>query len=61
MPLADVGSVVSGRMPVLVPEIVLLHKAYEGSAKDEVDFRAAVPHLTPSARAWLLFALKRLV
>ena len=42
-----------------MPEIVLLHKAHEGTAKDEADFRASVSHLTPSARAWLLFALNR--
>jgi hypothetical protein len=59
MPLADIGSVVSEHVPILVPEIVLLHKAHERTAKDEADFRASVPLLTPSARAWLLSALNQ--
>jgi hypothetical protein len=38
MPLADIGIVVSGDIPVLVPEIVLLYKAHERTEKNEVDF-----------------------
>ena len=56
-PLAEMGSVVSGCVPVLVPEIVLLYKAHEQTEKDEADFRAAVPHLSASATAWLVRAL----
>jgi hypothetical protein len=40
-----------------VPEIVLLYKAHELTEKDEADFRSALPHLTPSQKAWLLEAL----
>ena len=42
----------------MVPEIVLLYKAHEGAEKDETDFRAALPHLSPSATAWLVRALE---
>jgi hypothetical protein len=42
----------------LVPEIVLLYKAHEGTEKDEADFRAVLPHLSPSAVAWLVQALE---
>jgi hypothetical protein len=52
------GSVISGGIPILAPEIVLLHKAHEGAEKDEADFREALPHLSPSAMAWLLWALE---
>ncbi len=58
MPLAEMGSVISGGIPILAPEIVLLHKAHEGAEKDEADFRAALPHLSPSATAWLVRALE---
>lgn len=57
MPLSDIGIVTSDRLPILVPEIVLLYKAHEGTAKDEVDFGAALPRLTCPAKAWLLRAL----
>ena len=56
-PLAEVGVIASGGMPILVPEIVLLYKAHELTEKDEADFRSALPHLTPSLKAWLLGAL----
>ena len=58
MPLAEMGSVISGGIPILVPEIVLLYKAHEGTEKDEADFRAVLPHLSPSAVAWLVQALE---
>ena len=57
MPLADIGTVVSGNMPILVPEIVLLYKAHERTDKDEADFRETLPHLTSLAKGWLLHAL----
>ena len=41
MPLADIGIIASGKIPILVPEIVLLYKAHERTEKDEADFRAA--------------------
>ena len=49
---------ISGGIPVLVPEIVLLYKAHEQIEKDEADFRATLPHLSPSATAWLVRALE---
>jgi hypothetical protein len=52
------GGVISDGIPILAPEIVLLHKAHEGAEKDEADFREALPHLSPSATAWLLWALE---
>lgn len=57
MPLTDIGIVTSNRLPILVPEIVLLYKAHEGTAKDEADFRTTLPHLATSTRTWLLRAL----
>jgi len=57
-PLAEVGVMSSaGGVPILVPEIVLLYKAHDLTEKDEADFRSALPHLTPSRKAWLLEAL----
>jgi hypothetical protein len=50
------ASAASG-VPILVPEIVLLYEAHELTEKDEADFRGALPHLTPSRKAWLLGAL----
>ncbi len=46
-------------VPYLKPEGVLLYKAKAVHAKDEADFRACVPRLQPSARAWLRDALSR--
>jgi hypothetical protein len=58
-PLAEVGVTALGGVPILVPEIVLLYKAHELTEKDEADFRSALPHLTPSQKAWLLGALDK--
>jgi hypothetical protein len=58
MPLAEIGGVISGGIPILVPEIVLVYKAHERTEKNAADFRAALPHLSPSATAWLLWALE---
>ena len=57
MPLADIGITASDNIPILVPEIVLLYKAHEQTEKDEADFRAALPHLSPRSRSWLLRTL----
>ena len=57
-PLDEVGVMSSARgVPILVPEIVLLYKAHELTEKDEADFRSALPHLSPSRKAWLLGTL----
>ena len=55
---ADAVSVGSG-VPHLVPEIVLLFKAKHLRPKDEDDFEQLLPHLEPSARAWVAGALAR--
>jgi hypothetical protein len=46
-----------GKDHVLAPEILLYYKAKNPSPKDEVDFRAAVPLLSPAQRTWLQEAL----
>jgi hypothetical protein len=61
MPLADIGTIASGNIPILVPEIVLLYKAHEQTEKDEPDFRAALPRLSPHSKSWLLHALNESV
>jgi hypothetical protein len=60
-PLSEVGVMASAAsgVPILEPEIVLLYKAHELTEKDEADFRSALPHLTPSQKAWLLGALDK--
>jgi hypothetical protein len=40
-------------MPYLAPEIQLLYKSRAPRPRDEADFAATAPHLTPSARDWL--------
>lgn len=55
-PLAEVGLVAAG-LPVLVPEIVLLYKAKNARARDEADFRAALPAMSRDARTWLAGAM----
>jgi hypothetical protein len=45
-------------IPYQRPEITLLFKARRRWAKDEADFAAVVPLLTPSARAWLRDAIE---
>ena len=57
-PLAEIGNVISGGIPVLVPEIALLYKAHEQTEKNEADFQAALTNLSPSAAAWLVRALQ---
>jgi hypothetical protein len=52
-PLADIGIIASGNLPVLVPEIVLLYKAHERTEKDEAGFRAALPDLSPPSKSCL--------
>jgi Aminoglycoside-2''-adenylyltransferase len=52
LPLAEAGVERDG-LPVLAPEIVLLFKAKDPEPKDEADLAAALPLLSPAARAWL--------
>jgi Aminoglycoside-2''-adenylyltransferase len=55
--LDEVGAEQDG-VPFLRPEIVLLYKASEPSPKDEADFVAVRPHLSPTATRWLREALE---
>ena len=45
-------------LPIVVPEIQLLYKAKHHLEKDEHDFRAAVPLLSPQQREWLKQSLE---
>jgi len=40
-------------IPYLAPELVLLFKAKHARQKDQTDFEATVPHMTPSQRKTL--------
>lgn len=60
-PLATIGTTTPATphpLPVLAPEIQLLHKSRRPRAKDEADFDAAQGHLSPARRAWLRDALR---
>lgn len=46
-------------IPVIAPELQLLHKANKHQPKDEHDFQTALRYLTPAQRAWLQHALAR--
>ena len=46
-----------GHLPHLAPEIALLFKSKSPTAVDENDFAAAVPHLSPDQRRWLMESL----
>jgi hypothetical protein len=56
-PVADVTWVAEDGLRYLLPEIVLVYKARLRRPKDEPDFAAALPILTPSRRAWMRTAL----
>ena len=46
-------------VPVLSPEIVLLHKAADPRPEDELDLRVALDHLDPMSKNWLTESLRR--
>ena len=46
-------------VPFLAPQGVLLYKAKAPRPKDEADFSACLPRLTPPTRTWLRDALQR--
>jgi hypothetical protein len=52
-----VTAFLSGHVPHLAPEIVLLYKAKTPSSKDDADFRTVLPHLGDEQRSWLRRAL----
>jgi hypothetical protein len=57
LPLDELGAVTTDGIPYLRPEVVLLFKAKEPRAEDELDFTATLPKLDSRARerlrAWL--------
>jgi len=57
-PLEEVGDERDG-VPFLRPEIVLLYKSSERSPKNDADFAAVAPHLSPDGSLWLRTALER--
>lgn len=57
-PVAEIGSTASNGIAHLKPEIVLLFKAKNNLDKDQQDFLAALPTLTPEASGWLIDALR---
>lgn len=56
-PLASVVRKTTDGTPYLAPEIQLLYKAKAIRPRDELDFRRAMPRLTPTAMSWLKEAL----
>ncbi|MGW2108683.1 hypothetical protein ACWCPL_19185, partial [Streptomyces sp. NPDC001948] len=46
-------------IPYLAPELVLLFKAKHARRKDQTDFDATVPHMTPAQRETLAGLLAR--
>jgi hypothetical protein len=59
MPLSEMGLRSELGIPILRPEIVLLHKAKSPRPKDEEDFIALLPVLGDRQAAWLGEALDR--
>jgi hypothetical protein len=57
LPYRDIIHRTRDGIPYLAPELVLLFKAKHARRKDQADFDATVPHMTPAQRealAWLL-------
>ncbi len=59
LPYSDVIHHTRDGIPYLVPELVLLFKAKHLRGKDQTDFDATVPHLTPDQRETLTELLTR--
>ena len=57
-PVGEVHLRAASGLPIVAPEIQLLYKAKHHLDKDEHDFRAVVPRLSPERRAWLRRALE---
>ncbi len=61
LPLADAFLISPSGLPILTPEIALLHKSNDLSRpENQADFLNALPALPPGRRAWLAAALQRL-
>jgi aminoglycoside-2''-adenylyltransferase len=59
LPYAEVIRRTRDGLPYLAPELVLLFKAKHRRPKDQADFDATVPHLTPAQRDTLAGLLRR--
>ena len=57
-PFADVIAYMADGVPYAQPEITLLYKAKHAREKDEADFAAVLPRLSPHGRRWLSWALE---
>lgn len=57
----DRAVMVSGGIPHLSPELVLLHKAHLDRPKDDADLEATLPHLDSRATRWLVDAVRSAV
>lgn len=60
-PLATIGRTTGDGIAYLAPEIQLFYKAHNRRPKDEIDFTAVMPFLTPAQRQWLDDAIARTV
>lgn len=59
LPYRDIIHSARNGIPYLAPELVLLFKAKHAREKDQADFDAAVPHMTPAQRGTLAGLLAR--
>ena len=58
-PISGIGKTSTDGIPYLAPEIQLFYKAKNLRPKDETDFTAVLPSLTPEQRQWLSNAIAR--
>ncbi|MFE7114692.1 nucleotidyltransferase domain-containing protein [Streptomyces sp. NPDC057654] len=58
-PVRTLGALSAESVPYLAPEVQLYYKAKDPRPKDERDFAAALPALSPAARRWLVAAMDR--
>lgn len=56
-PVAEIGLRNENGVPFLSAEIQLFYKAKASRPKDDFDFAASLPHLTPMQRTWLRSAI----
>ncbi len=59
LPYDDIICFSPAGIPYLAPELVLLFKAKHARPKDQADFEATIPHLSPAQRAALAELLAR--
>ena len=59
LPYSDIIRRTRSGIPYLAPELVLLFKAKHARPKDQADFDATVPHMTPAQRETLAELLGR--